>query len=426
MKIFLLVTLLLFVACSDDSSSSANGGRDERVFGWRKDDFNPVREKGNIMGYGNLKGIYQLGDRIVLVDGHYSENEYTSPGKVTSTPRVFASRIGDPQWDTLYSSEWIRYVYGDSTGLYAGTELNGKVLKYDFDNSKWIQIYKLPFDTAGFYNVYGIAIYRGSPIVCFAGYDDKNDLREEMIKVFFKMQTDTGWVDVTYDYDSSKEYPFQFHKGLEHNEKLYAISGARGMWSFDGKNWKHLAKLPVAKWNVNVDPKDVENTVMDIVEHKGKLYVLGEKWTTSIFEYDEAQDKWKAIDSTTQSVDPNDSTINIWTDYVAYSNVALLKISLASDGKHLFAAGDDPSIPAVYMGDYGSPYEKEEKGWRSIWGNWCAEKYGKCMATGPSNDMIVVGDTLYVANYDGLLKFPLIDMDEAIADQKSYRTKDGE
>ena len=86
----------------------------------------------------------------------------------------------------------------------------------------------------------------------------------------------------------------------------------------------------------------------------------------------------------------------------------------------LFVAGDDPSLPAVYMGDYGSPYGNEEKGWRLVNGNWCDD--WKCIANDGTYDMIAVGDTLYLANWEGVLKFPLVDLDSAISKEKSYPT----
>ena len=126
----LFLVLLLF-ACSDEPSVTRNSEANnlDPDFGWRKGDFIPVLHDSKM--YGGLKSIYHVGERIVLVDNYWSSNQYTSPGSVTYTPRVFASKIGSTHWDTLSSSEWIRYVYGDSTGLYAGTQLSGKVLKYD-------------------------------------------------------------------------------------------------------------------------------------------------------------------------------------------------------------------------------------------------------------------------------------------------------
>ena len=399
----LFLVLLLF-ACSDEPSVTRNSEANnlDPDFGWRKGDFIPVLHDSKM--YGGLKSIYHVGERIVLVDNYWSSNQYTSPGSVTYTPRVFASKIGSTHWDTLSSSEWIRYVYGDSTGLYAGTQLSGKVLKYDFDRSRWDEIYVLPFDSTGYYNVYGIAIYKGRPVVCFAGYEDSTDKRDETIKLAMKMQTDTGWVDVTYDYDSSKEYPMQFHKGVELNGKLYTISSARGMWRYDG-NWKRMAKIPYPDWAKWLDDNDTTDAIRDIVVHKGKIYVIDFGSSADILEYDEDQDSWNPIDSV------------ISTSNTSSSNMPSNRFSLASDGKHLFVAGSLP-WPSVYMGDYGAPYGNEKKGWREVKGNFCPNLI--CLTHGSSYDMTAIGDTLYVANEESLLKFPLKDLDRTISEQKSY------
>ncbi len=413
MKRFCILFFALFLfACSDnptetDDFEEYHKYNDRPDFGWRKGDFVPVLDDSK--SFGGLESIYHVGDRIVLVDNYWSSNEYTSPGSVTYTPRVFASKIGSTHWDTLSSSEWIRYVYGDSTGLYAGTQLSGKVLKYDFDRSRWDEIYVMPVDTTGYYNVYGIAIYRGRPIVCFAGYEDSTDRRSEVIKLAYKMQTDTGWVDITYDYDSSKEYPMQFHKGVELNGKLYTISGARGMWRYDG-NWKRMAKIPIPSWATWVPADDTSDIALDIVVHKGKIYVIGEKSASDVSEYDETLNRWSPIDSV---IGTNDTPYG----YLTYKNVPSNRFSLTSDGKHLFVAGSLP-WPSVYMGDYGTPYGNEEKGWREVYGNFCANMI--CLTHGSSYGMVAVGDTLYVANKEALLKFPLKDLDEVISDQESY------
>lgn len=419
-KILLLYLSFFLFACSDEPSvSQSPKNYDDRPdFGWRKGDFIPVLHDSKM--YGGLKSIYHVGDRIVLVDNHWSSNQYTSPGAVTYTPRVFASRIGSTHWDTLSSSEWIRYVHGDSTGLYAGTQLSGKVLKYDFDHNAWNEIYALPFDSLGYYNVYGIATYKGRPVVCFAGYEDSTDRRSEVIKLAFKMQTDTGWIDITYDYDSTKEYPMQFHKGVELNGKLYTISGDRGMWRYDG-SWKRMAKIPHPDWATWIPTYDTSDIALDIVVHKKKIYVIGEKSSSDVLEYDEVLDRWNPIDSVIETYDETIDTTDSFADssrgHKTYRNTPFNRFSLASDGDHLFVAGSLP-WPSVYMGDYGAPYGKEEKGWREVKGNFCPNYI--CLAHGSTYDMIAVGDTLYVANKEALLKFPLRDLDETISDQDSY------
>ncbi len=421
-KIFILFIVIILFACSDEPSVTRSSGthNEDPDFGWRKGDFIPELHDSKM--YGGLKSIYHVNDRIVLVDNYWSSNQYSSLGSVTYTPRVFASKIGSTHWDTLVSSEWIRYVYGDSTGLYAGTQLSGKVLKYDFERCSWNEIYALPFDSIGYYNVYGIAIYQGRPVVCFAGYEDSTDRRSEVIKIAFKMQTDAGWVDVTYDYDSSKEYPMQFHKGVELNGKLYTISGDRGMWRYDG-SWKRMAKIPIPSWATWVPVYDTSDIALDIVVHKGKIYVIGEKTSSNVLEYDETLDLWNPIDSVIETYDETIDTTDPYADpyrgHMTYHNTPFKRFSLASDGKHLFIAGSDP-WPSVYMGDYGTPYKNEEKGWRKVYGNFCPNYI--CLSHGSSYDMVTIGDTLYVANETALLKFPLKDLDSVISDQESYPT----
>lgn len=414
-----LLALLLF-ACFDESSVTQAYREKEYDpdFGWRKGDFIPVLDESK--SFGGLKSIYHVGDRIVLVDDYWSSNEYTSLEPGTNTPRVFASKIGSTHWDALVSSEWIRYVYGDSTGLYAGTQLSGKVLKYDFDRSTWDVIYAHPFDSLGLYNVYGIAIYQGRPVVCLAGFEDRTDKRNETIKLAMKMQTDTGWVDITYNYDSPKENPMQFHKGVELNGKLYTISGARGMWRYDG-SWKKMAKYPYPSWATWLDENDTTEGIMDIVVHKNKIYVIGQYSSTSILEYDESLDLWNPIDSVIETYDETIDTTDPFADpyrgHRVYKSGPFNRFSLAPDGKHLFVAGSN-AAPYVYMGDYGEPYGNEEKGWRWVFGNLCSHL--SCLVRDASFDMVAVGDTLYVANWEALLKFPLKDLDEAISDQESY------
>ena len=73
----------------------------------------------------------------------------------------------------------------------------------------------------------------------------------------------------------------------------------------------------------------------------------------------------------------------------------------------------------VYMGDYGEPYGNIPKGWRAI-GSWC--KNFQCFPSGGGTySLDVIGDTLYVANWENLLKFPLDKLDSAIADESDYR-----
>ncbi len=76
------------------------------------------------------------------------------------------------------------------------------------------------------------------------------------------------------------------------------------------------------------------------------------------------------------------------------------------------------------MGDYGTPYESEPKGWRLIDGNWCAKH--ECQSKDAIQSLDAVGDTLYAVTGDGLFKFPLAELDSTIANEDSYYLISGE
>lgn len=159
---------------------------------------------------------------------------------------------------------------------------------------------------------------------------------------------------------------------------------------------------------------------MDIAVHKGKLYALAKKSATSVLEYDEAGNSWNPVDSVIETYDATIDTTDPYSDphrgHRTYHNTPSRKHALVSDGEHLFVAGS--GIPAVYMGDYGAPYGNEPKGWRFVRADWCSNL--RCLSSDESYGMDVVGGTLYLANWKGLLNFPIADLDAAIADEPSY------
>lgn len=120
---------------------------------------------------------------------------------------------------------------------------------------------------------------------------------------------------------------------------------------------------------------------------------------------------WISIDSIYYK-QVNDDVQIIHSSAPSYIN------AFATDGKHLFSGGRIPSIPMVYMGDYGPPYGNDPKCWRLIDGNWCTKH--KCQSKDAIQSLDAVGDTLYAATGDGLFKFPLAELDSAIANEDSY------
>lgn len=355
-----------------------------------------------------------MGDRIVLIDDYSSVRQEVSQNLV-ATPRIFSSQIGLTEWELLSSTEWIRCIYGDSSGLYAGTQFSGQILRYDFEENSWTDLLLPQLSTQGYFNVYGIASYKGKIVASLAGFEDSTNRSMDKIKIYIGLYADSEWVDITPFYDSAKEYPLQFHKGIEFNDALYVISGERGVWKYDG-SWSRLPRLPYQSWATWVPANDTGDIAMGIAVHKGKLYALAEKSATSVLEYDEAGNRWNPVDSVIETYDATIDTTDPDRGHRTYHNTPSRKHALVSDGEHLFVAGS--GVPAVYMGDYGAPYGNEPKGWRSVRAGWCVNL--RCLSSEDSYGMDIVGDTLYLANWKGLLKFPLADLDAAIAEEPSY------
>ena len=64
--------------------------------------------------------------------------------------------------------------------------------------------------------------------------------------------------------------------------------------------------------------------------------------------------------------------------------------------------------------------ETEPKGWRKISREtFCGGKYNTCFAS-IVLDMTIVGDTLYAAGWEGLVKYPLKKIADGIKDAPSY------
>lgn len=413
--------LLLLIACSEDFSLNYNLNEFPNDFGWQKDNFAPVKDNPF---YGGICSIQNIDNLLILDDDNFSyvQGMSTRWDGVFPMPRLFISKIGSYVWDTLpnprfVDSSYIRDTlpnpglintfYANKSGLYVGLKLSAQVLKYDFANKTWKDLHAMTLDSGNVFTVYGIASYKNKLVVSIAGYEtDKEKYEHDEIRVAIKLQSDSGWVDITPPYDASLQYPLHFYKAIELNGALYATTAYTGVWKYDG-TWTKLPSFPKPNWFTWQPPYDKNEYTEDIVAHKGKLYAISAK-ESSIFEYDETLNEWADIDSILETHNENIPIIQTTPHY---------KYALASSGDHLFVVGND-GYPRVYMGDYGAPYGNEVKGWRRVDAGWFRDL--RSISTSSSYGMVVVKDTLYLANWKQLLKFPLRDLDEAIKDRPSY------
>lgn len=399
----LLGSVLAFFACSENSTTSPNKIEDNTPFGWLEAGFKP---DANPNRGGGLQKVTHSGDWIVLMDDWISpvDSNDTLFGDYTHTPRLFISKIGSNQWDTIKppAKESIKSLYADSANIYTGSYVTGELWKYKIDLKKMGKAtppYALKELEA--YNIFGISSFKKKIFISMSGYKNKDIQVYDSIQVLLLFQNDSSWINTTPK--KFEDYiKVQFHKGTSLKDNFYtATTYGVWHWSTSSLQWTHLPDFPEPEsWSSQI--------VSDIVIHKENLYTIV---SNRIYAFDELTQNWNSIDSLRYEGDTSGY------NYRLISNVPYPAKALASDGKHLFVAGGD-NVPYVYMGDYGEPYGNIPKAWRRV-GSLC--KNFHCLPNGGgTTSMDIIGDTFYVANWKNLLKFPLDKLDSAIADKSDY------
>lgn len=414
---FLLLVILVIVACSDDTSTnSKNESSASSIVGWRSAGFTPVvsTQRG-----GGLQKVTHSGSWLVLMDAWTSPVEGKSETWTTLTysPRLFISKIGTNVWDTIVppTSAYVKQLYADSTGIYVGTSMTGQVLMYSPEKREWRELNVVKRRDSAWSSVFGIQRFKGNLIVSIGSYPDT--LNTKIVEASILLQNDTGWLSLPtppmrYDMYSDNTVPLQFPSSVEMGGSLY-VGTMDGVWKLDAVtlSWTELPKFPKMKWNSNY--RDVY-VVEDLVVYKGSLIAV-DGTNDRVYQWD-GENNWLALDS---MILPAVAYENGDTSYNIYRSSLHDIKDLATDGKHLFIAGDW-HCPKVYMGDYGEPYGNIPKGWRTMMRGWCAEK-GGCVSKDATYSLDIVGDTIYAAAWEGLFKMPLSDLDSAIAEQSDFK-----
>lgn len=416
MKAILLLLSLLIFSCTDDIGTNSKTTETESTLGWKSAGFVPDKATRNSRG-GGLQKMVHSGNWIVLMDAWTSPVE-DKPGYSTWTPRLFISKIGSSVWDTLAvpNNDLIMTIFADTSGFYVGTKVTGKLLKYLPDEKKWIDMNLIQLKEGDGYNIYGISRFQNKLIVSMAGFIYNP---EKEVIAYVKIQEDSGWKDLDTppikhsSYYDSLTVPLQFNKGVELNGLFY-VATSDGVWYLNSNlnSWTKLPDMPRVKWTET----HATLPVQDLVAHRNNLYVADME-SDLIYEWNEAENKWIQIDSLFYQYKP-DSLGYPEGSYLIRKNSTFDVKTLVSDGKHLFISGN-PACPMVYMGDYGEPYGNIPLGWRYVDGGWCTKT--KCVSTATLYSLDVIGDTLYAAAWEGLFKFPLVDLDSSIADESDFK-----
>lgn len=413
-KVFiLLISILILVACSDDTGANSKNENVASTIGWRSAGFTPVisSERG-----GGLQKITHSGNWLILMDAWTSPVEGKSETWTTLTysPRLFISRMGTGIWDTLVppASSYVKQLYADSFGVYIGT-YNSEVFEYNPEKKEWKNLNVKKADDSLWYHIYGIQRFNDKLIVSMAGHTESLGNYAKVL-----LQKDSGWHDLQLPrvrkdmYVESLTDPLYFADAVEMDGNLYVCT-MDGVWKLDAAtlSWTELPKFPKMQWNSNYH--DVYE-VQDLIVYKESLIAVDGS-NDRVYQWDGASN-WLALDS---MILPAVAYENGDTSYNIYRSSLHDIKDLATDGKHLFIAGDW-HCPKVYMGDYGEPYGNIPKGWRTMMRGWCAEK-GGCVSKDATYSLDIVGDTIYAAAWEGLFKMPLSDLDSAIAEQSDFK-----
>ncbi|GHV13342.1 hypothetical protein AGMMS49938_07760 [Fibrobacterales bacterium] len=413
MYIFLVFLFFLLVGCFNESSVETNTEESLERGYWLDAGLIPGEGRGK-WGLG-LYNVKRMGNRLFVSN---SRVESLNPNMYNV--QIFTALQGSSAWDTLKPPEQVKAfnIYVDSLGLFVGTHKTGEVWQYKPNTKEWINLNAPKLDSNTYLNVYGLTRYQGKLIIAFSG-----KTAEQTISPILEQQQDGSWTNISPPYDpqpfdkANMDKPFYFTEALEWRGKLFAITVSYGVWMYDGVAWSHIPNPPEPIWWLNsiyfIDYGGVRKP-RSMVIHKDRLYV-GQYAKGGVHALQDNFQEWVAIDSVQH--------YNVGTDSgYTVSNPQANIYAMASDGKDLFVAGADPGIPMVYMGDDRG----EPKGWRVIDRvGWCPKGKFACLGI-DVNDMVVLGDTLYAAAWEGLFKFPLAKLDSVLSREKSYRglTKD--
>ena len=395
-----LFALLFLSFCSCDNGGGNNNGNEPPPFGWRSAGLIPNQDSLYKYGTGLLQIVHSK-DYLFAIDAKVGAKETAFD---RSASRIFMSRQGTEKWEEMEMPENVNpyKIYADDKGLFVGTYGTGSVWRYEPEIKKWTDLKSFEMDENKWYNVYGMARYNGDLVVSLCGYNDiKNDNPSDTAVCHIKLQQSTGgWKNIT-----PTNANFQFLNAVEWRGSLFVTLGTglkhNGMWQYSGEQWTEVPMPDNPPW---VDEGGQEWNAKALAIHKDRLYMAGIAGGIDILNDDFKS--WTSIDS-----------IRTTKDNALRSNSPLTPYALASSGKNLFVSGDRSGIPAVYMGDINP---NEPKGWRFVdRAEWCSPSRFRCLGLS-TYGLDIVNDTLYAAAFEGLYKFPLSDLDSAIANEESY------
>jgi len=392
-ELFTIIVALFLCCCSTGHNNDPEVKPPVKpLFGWRSAGLMPNLDSLKKWGTGFM-AIAHSKDYIFIRDSRIADLQTQQ-----SAHRIFMSRQGSEKWEEMQLPSELKAfkMYGDDNGLYVGSEGNGQIWHYEPASKKWTNLYAMQLNENQRFHVFAITKFEGRLLASIAGYKNTADSTDNYgaTGLILHMQPNGEWKNIAPP-DSLEiwfegyKIPLHFTGAKEWRGKLFVVSVECGIWVYDGTSWQRL-------------PEYEERDAPYVIElHKDRLY-------TGRYAYGGVQEMQE--DYSRIQVDSNTSTQGKYHVKTPIYVKALLSI-----GEHLIVAGKESGLPKVYMGDKSEP-----KGWRNLgYDSWCPNSFGRCIALA-TYGLDIVGDTLYAAAWEGVFKFPLSDLDSAIAGEKSY------
>jgi len=367
-----LIVIFVLCGCTDGTTSSYP---EEAPGLWQRVDFVPNPDETGKVGSGFQK-VTHVGRHLFVMDA------YTLSGGDTRY-RMFTSEIGSGIWDTLslpegrYAESWV----SDGEYLYIGADTLSEVYKYSPDSK---ELFRLPVAHEDHrFRVSGVAVFKGSIVAGLSSNQTYN-------RPIMWLQNDTDWVNINAD--SSFLNTASWHTGLEFKGDLYVATYAEGIYQYftDQQTWQEVTPPPPSATRVSRG--------LDWSFHGSRGILIFEDHLVVSYRGGGGVQKYLG-DGVWERLD---SVIYIPEGKYFQGNIGLHNYALATWNGRLITAGYYPSVPFLYVGD------EHPKGWQRIdqesWYDWYISNV---------YDMDVVGDSLYVAGYEGLIVFPLEKLDEA-------------
>lgn len=381
MKQYLSLLVLLFATISCSSNGGVGPNSSKSVFGWQTAGLNLDRDSINHWGTGVSK-VTHTKNHLFAMNAKVADTVET----YLKDYRMFVSTQGNSSWKELWLPNKVSPYswYANDQYLYVGTDQTSELWRYDPESEEWTD---MKLFSESLFRVYCISEFNGALVVNLSTGSDST-------KNFVFIQNEQKqWIDINRE----RNVPSAFHSAVEYSGKLFVATYNKGVWEWNPADsvWTHLSN-PIDRMGeaeYNFYPRSM--TV-----HENALYVSF--WAAGGIQKYLGNDQWQTVDSS--YIDGE----------IIRSTTALDIYSLYSDGTHLFSAGEHHSIPTVYTAP------DEPKGWRIIsQKSYCPPDSFMCLGS-ITLSMTVFNDTLYSASWNRLLKFPLSDLAEGIADAKAY------